>query len=151
MFYGHSVNIFISIDYENDPEVWWVSPECGGWLALPEVLEARSMALCVDRKSDESWSRQPRVLCLGRLSVVSAVRLKVAHLGHKGLRILVTGLVKQVFQVLKKLENRTKAEKYKSLVQGAKTMSKVSVESHQSGIINAAELSRTCKLFHKQC
>lgn len=52
-----------------------------------------------------------------RLGSVPAVRLNVAQLSHKGLRTVVTGLVKQVLQVLKELENRTKAKKNKSLVQ----------------------------------
>ena len=58
---------------------------------------------------------------------MSAVLVKEAHLGQKGLRTVITGLVKQVLQVLKKPENRTKAKKYKSLVQGVKGMSEIPI------------------------
>lgn len=83
---------------------------------------------------------------------MSAVGVKVAQLGHNGLRTVVTELVKQVLQVPKKLKNRTKAKKNKSLVQGAKGISEISIGSVKqwSGIINAAEFSRSCKFFHKQ-
>lgn len=64
----------------------------------------------------------------------SAVRLKVAQLSHKGLRTVVTEVVKQVLQAPKKLENRTNAKKNKSLVQGAKGISKISLGSRQSGV-----------------
>lgn len=85
---------------------------------------------------------------------MSAVGLKVAHLGLMALRTVITGLVKQVLQVPKKPENRTKAKKYKSLVEEAKGMPKVLVGYHSikdwRGIINATEFSRACKLFLQQ-
>lgn len=87
---------------------------------------------------------------------MSAVRLKVVQLGHKGLRTVITELVKQVVQVPKKLENRTKnrtkGKKNKSLVQGVKGIPKISIGFRQecSEFINAAESSRACVLFHKQ-
>lgn len=64
----------------------------------------------------------------------SAVRLKVAQLSHKGLRTVVTEVVKQVLQAPKKLEHRTKAKQNKSLDQGAKGISKISLGSRQTGV-----------------
>lgn len=81
---------------------------------------------------------------------MSAVRLKVARLGQKGLRTVITGLVKQVLQVLKKPENKTKIKKFKSLGQGVKGKSKIPIGylsvKDWTRIINAAEFSRACEV-----
>lgn len=100
----------------------------------------------------ESRGRQLPGLCLGHLSAVSAVRLKVAQLSHKGLRTVVTEVVKQVLWVLKKLENRTKAKKNKSLVQGAEGISKISLGSRQSGVelLMRQNFLEPASLFSKQ-
>lgn len=111
---------FIFINYENNPRVGQESPEDRVHLTILEILLEAYGRYGAPRRPqpDEGWGPRPPVLSW--LLVMSAVQLKVAHLGQKGLRTVITGLVKQVLQVLKKPENRTKAKKYKSLVQGSK-------------------------------
>ena len=101
--------LFSFTDLENSLKTGWVSLEDRLQVTFPQVLrEACTVALRVDCKFEESWSA---VSASGVSQLV-----KVAHLGHKGLR----AVVKQVLQVQKKSENRIKANKCKSQSTGSK-------------------------------